>query len=256
MVMAIFPSDLTSLDYQERVVAFIDVLGFADLVKASATDTAARNKTSKLIAIYKVFDWFVTEMLERLVEGGFFSDTFILSATPEQAFYLIRETGNLSRFLLLQGFTCRGAIAAGLLHHHKRIIIGSALVDAYRTEKSVAIYPRILVDNATRDIWADECASGTKHAYLKPLVREDCDAQHFLDIFFPQWDFFSWTDFGMPSSSSLEAIPADPREFLTVAFKRVKEGLSASGDNAKVHSKYMWLAAECERHAAALGLAL
>jgi hypothetical protein len=246
--MAMFPSDVTSsLDYQERVVAFIDVLGFADLVKASATDTAARDKTSKLIAIYKVFDWFVTEMLERLVEGGFFSDTFILSATLEQALYLIRETGNLCRFLLLQGFPCRGAIAAGLLHHRERIIIGPALIDAYRAEQSVAIYPRIVVDEATREIWAKECAPESAHSRLKYLIREDCDGQHYLDILDPQWGvFFPWTD-----KSGTELVPSDPAKFLTAASERIREGLKASSGNATVRAKYTWLAAKCEGHGAA-----
>jgi hypothetical protein len=205
-------SSTSSLDYQERVVAFIDLLGFADQVKASATDAAAQDKIGKLITIYDVFDWFVTEMIERLVKGGFFSDTFILSATLEQAFYLIRETGNLCRFLLLQGFPCRGAVVAGLLHHHERIMIGPALVDAYRAERSVAIYPRILVDDATRDIWAEECDPESAHSNLKHLIREDCDGQHYLDILDPQWGiFFPWTNSQAKSSCHLIRRSFSPR---------------------------------------------
>ena len=244
---------MNSLAYEDRVVAFIDVLGFADLVKASATGAAAHGKISKLIAIYNVFDWFVPQMLDKLVDGGFFSDTFILSAGTSQSVYLIRETGNLCRYLLLQGFPCRGAIAAGPLHHRERIIIGPALVDAYRAEQSVAIYPRIVVDDATRDYWAEECAPGSAHPHLKSLVKKDCDGQHYLDIFEPQWgDFLPWTDF-VPAT---EAVPVDPAQFLTAAFNSIREGLKASGGNEKTHAKYKWLAKKCESHATALGLKL
>lgn len=251
--MAIFSVDTNSLDYEERVIAFVDVLGFADLVKASVTGTAAQDKINKLIAIYKVFDWFVPQMLDKLVEGSFFSDSFILSTTSSQTFYLIRETGNLCRYLLLQGFPCRGAIAAGLLHHRERIIIGPALVDAYRAEQSVAIYPRVVLDDATRSYWDDECAPDSAHPYLKSLIKRDCDGQNYLDIFDPQWGaFLPWTEF----VSGTETVPPDPSRFLTAAIGSIRENLEASSGNAKVRSKYKWLEAKCQSQAAALGLKL
>lgn len=245
--------NLNSLTYENRVVAFIDVLGFADLVKESAVGGAAHDKINKLITIYKVFDWFVPQMLERLVAGAFFSDSFILSATAEQAFYLVRETGNLCRYLLLQGFPCRGAIVAGPLHHRERIIIGPALVDAYRAEQSVAIYPRIVVDDATVDYWAGECDPGSAHSQLKSLVKKDYDGQHFLDFLDPEWGaFLPWTDF-VPAS---EAVPTDPAQFLAAAYRSIKEGLKSTGGDEKKTAKYKWLAAKCEGHAAALNLKL
>ncbi len=244
---------MATIDYEERVVAFVDVLGFADLVKASVTGTAAQNKINRLVAIYKVFDWFVPQMLEKLVDGSFFSDSFILSTTTKQAFYLIRETGNLCRYLLLQGFPCRGAIVAGLLHHHERIIIGPALVDAYRAEQSVAIYPRVVLDNATRDYWDDECAPNSAHHYLKCLIKRDCDGQNYLDIFDPQWgSFLPWTE----PVSGAEVAPSDPSQFLTAANESIREGLRASSGNARVHAKYKWLEAKCQTQTAALGLKL
>ena len=249
--MAISPNAGSSLDYRQRVVAFIDVLGFSNLVKASAAGVSAHNKINRLIAIYTVFDWFVPQILNNLVEGGFFSDTFILSAEIDRVLYLFRETGNLCRYLLLQGFPCRGAIVAGLLHHRQRIIIGPALVDAYRAEQSVAIYPRVLVDEASRNYWAEECAVNSVHSHLKSLVKRDCDGHHYLDIFDPQWNaFVPWTDF-VPAA---DAVPSDPAQFLSAALKQIREGLRVSSGNANVHAKYVWLERKCRSHAAALGL--
>jgi hypothetical protein len=49
-VKATWPRTMpNSFDYQERVVAFIDVLGFAELVKANDTDLTARTKLGRLI---------------------------------------------------------------------------------------------------------------------------------------------------------------------------------------------------------------
>jgi hypothetical protein len=251
--MTIFSVDENALDYEERLVAFIDVFGFADLVTASAAGAAAQDKVNKLIAIYKVFDWFVPQMLDRLVDGSFFSDTFILSARSSQALYLMRETGNLCRYLLLQGLPCRGAIATGLFHHRERIIIGPALVEAYRTEKSVAIHPRIVLDDAAADYWMEECAPTSAHHHPKSLVKKDRDGQNYLDIFDPQWAvFLAWTEF---ISAGADLVPSNPSQFLSAAFKRIQDGLKASG-NTNVRAKYTWLADQCQMHAAALGMKL
>ena len=50
--------------YLNRVVAFIDVVGFAQLVKASDADQTARAKLGKLIAGNKLFERLVGEFLK------------------------------------------------------------------------------------------------------------------------------------------------------------------------------------------------
>jgi hypothetical protein len=142
--------DTNSFDYQERAVAFIDVLGFAELVKQSDANPTARAKLGKLITADKLFERFVGKFL-RFADAAFFSDSFVLSVHPPESalIYLIRETGYLCRYLLLQGFPSRGAITTGSLYHDGRFVVGPALVGAYRLEQSVAIYPRIILDDAT-----------------------------------------------------------------------------------------------------------
>jgi hypothetical protein len=241
-----------SLDYQDRIVAFIDVLGFADLVKASSARDAAKDQVGRLLTIYRVFDWFVTNMLGSLVAGTFFSDSFILSARDDQVLYLLRETGNLCRYLLLEGFPCRGAIAFGQLHQTGRIMIGPALVDAYRAEHSLAIYPRILLDEGTRSLWTEECAPDSEHHCLKSLARRDTDGQYYLDILDPLWEsFVPWSD-----DHLREVVPSDPARFLVATSERIKRGLNLNAGNEKIRNKYTWLANECERHAVTLNIRL
>lgn len=248
-------SDTDSFDYQNRVVAFIDVLGFAELVKASDADPTARAKLSKIITANKLFDRFIGEFL-RFADAAFFSDCFVLSMhQPEsQLIYLIRETGYLCRYLLLQGFPCRGAITTGSLYHDGRFVVGPALVDAYRLEQSVAIYPSIILDHATMAYWKhefrlDEFGHGSAHPQLEALVKCDRDGQHFLDIFNPEWPIFlPWTEF-IPSTDS---VPVDPVDFCKEARKRIADGREANIGNAKVLAKYEWLATECEERASAL----
>ena len=241
-------SDTNSFDYQERVVAFIDVLGFAELIKQSDANPTVRAKLKKLIAINQLFEGFVGKFLG-FAEATFFSDCFVLSMQPPdvRALYVIREAGYLCRYLLLQGFPCRGAITTGSLYHQGRFIVGPALVKAYQMEQDVAIYPRVILDEATMEHWRNEFTPDSAHSDLELLVKQDRDGQHFLDIFHPTWSaaFLPWTEF-IPSH---DQVPTDPGKFLEEARKQIEEGLVANSDNLKVRAKYEWLATEHDEHA-------
>jgi hypothetical protein len=239
--------------YADRIVAFIDVLGFSELVTASDKDSIALSKLKKLIATYELFERFMRDYFD-FAEGDFFSDCFVLSVNTDQVIYLIRETGYLCRHLLLQGFSCRGGISAGALYHHGRVVVGPALIKAYQLERSVAVYPRVLLDDATMACWEEEFRPSSAHPHLQTLVKRDRDGQHFIDIFNPEWgpNFIPWTEF-IPSSDS---VPTDPIEFLKVAWKRIKDNHAANIGNAKIRAKYEWLATECDQRATALGVKL
>jgi hypothetical protein len=248
--------DTKSIDYDERSVAFVDVLGFTELVTRSESDSAARVKIGKLLAINILFEKFVRNFINS-AEAVFFSDSFAISMlSPEhRLFYLIRETGMLCRYLLLQGFACRGAITTGPLYHRHRFIVGPAFVDAYRLERSVAIYPRVIMDATTMEYWKaefreDEIGHGPAHSHLESLVKRDRDGQYFLDLFNPDWgpNFIQWSDV-IPSS---DKVPNDPAEFLKKTSKSIGDNRAASAGNVKVLAKYEWLAAEWAEHAAAL----
>jgi hypothetical protein len=235
-----------SLDYQERAVAFIDVLGFAALVKASDADPTARNKIAKLIATNELFEKFTSEMFP--MDAAFFSDSFVLSMNVDRLFYLVRETGNLCRLLLLLGFPCRGAITAGALYHRERIVVGPALVNAYQLEQSVAIYPRIILDDVAMAHWKhefrlDESGEGPAHADLEAFVKQDRDGQNFVDIFHPAWakSIIPWTD-------DLQFTRAS--DFLKAVFKVIQHGLITHRENQNIYAKYSWLDAEYRNHTA------
>jgi hypothetical protein len=244
--------DIVSLDYQERAVAFIDILGFAALVKASGTDRAARDKVGKLIMADQLYSRVMGKFLD-FAEFTFLSDSFVISTEPvNRTIHLVRETGLLCRYLLLKGFPCRGAITTGLLHHRERVVVGPAFLKAYQLERTVAVYPRIVLDNVTVRKWIDdECAPDTAQTALKPLVKQDRDGLHFLDIFHPKWfDFPRVTEL----DPSFGPEPLNAVEFLKVALKPIRDGLSEYSGNPKVHAKYAWLETEHRESSVALEL--
>jgi hypothetical protein len=243
---------MSALTYEERIVAFIDVLGFAELVETSEIDPVARTRIEKLIATDQLFERFLKNM-RPLVDAAFFSDSFVLSARAESAIYLFREAGYLCRHLLTLGFVFRGAIVAGSLHHQDRTIVGPAFVKAYRLERDVAIYPRVIIDDSAFEYWNEELTDGSAHAHLVSLTKIGDDGQRFFDIFDPQWTvFIPWTHL----EPSGEVIPAAPVDYLNAVRGHIQNGIVAHRSNGRVRAKYAWLASEFNERASTLGISL
>jgi len=244
-----------SPDYQQRIVAFIDVLGFSELVKQSGIPSnqersSAGSKIGKLITTVKAIEHFIDNVLnddrpDKFAEGAFFSDSFVISMKTDQLLYLIRETGNLCRHLLRHGLLCRGAITTGMLHHHHRIVVGPAFIKAYELERSAAVYPRIVFDDPTMEQWREELTMDSSRK-LATMVKEDRDGLQFIDIFSPEWtgvldpydDLRRW----------------DAKEFLEAVFDPIQDGLTGKNGSAKVRAKYAWLATQYNEYAAAFGM--
>lgn len=133
--------------YEKRAVAFIDILGFRDLVR--------RGRESEILStmnsIPKKISFFAEGDLADLdFKVSSFSDSVVASArfiakNHVPAVVVALYAGELSLALMQKGILTRGAIAVGMLHHQDPNIFGPALIDAYELESNVAQYPRIIV---------------------------------------------------------------------------------------------------------------
>jgi hypothetical protein len=172
----------------DATVAFIDILGFSDIVKQSVALTA---KATELIAILEDIANAKQEFADdfEIVSDDFkaqsFSDCIVLSenASPVGLFHLMAAVTLLSFRLLSKGVFVRDGIAKGSLHHSDKVVFGPAMIDAYRLESTTARYPRILVDRATHlDYKAAEYAEvGAEWTKVPTLLFAD-DGPPFLDI--------------------------------------------------------------------------
>lgn len=230
-----------SLEYQSRLVAFVDVLGFANLVIKSATNDEARTTVSNLVATNTLFDRFFEKLMQR-AKANFFSDSFVVSMEPDEIIYLVREIGYLARYLLLMGLPCRGGISLGPLHHEGKVVVGPALIQAYKLERDRAEYPRIVLDEAALQCWRDEFAAEPAHMDCINLVKTGADGLPYLNLFDSAWgaNFLPWTEF-IPSAN---AVPEDHPEFVRAARAQIERGRVAMSDPS-VRAKYEWLAREC-----------
>lgn len=144
------------INYQNRLVAFIDILGFKNIVYASDTKP-----------ITKYFD-FVFNTFSKVSKNSNFnyhliSDSIVVSTnlSKENLILVSRTLCILQYRLLAQGILVRGAISYGQLYLNKakNIIVGTGLINAYNLEQQ-ANYPRIIIDKGLIPLYFD----GTKAA--------------------------------------------------------------------------------------------
>jgi len=163
--------------YEDRYVAFLDVLGFKNLVESSVTDPAARaTVSSSLIAFRQVLAAFNDDT----VRYSQFSDSVLLSAPRSEVgmVYLLMACSSISTALLKRGVLIRGGIVAGLIYHQADLMFGPAIADAYSADRN-GDPPRITM---TADFVADGRATGLFQTKWPAVVLQDeYDGQFILN---------------------------------------------------------------------------
>lgn len=142
----------------DRVVFFLDILGFSELVRACAEKPEL---VESLLQILTEYDDLKSSMRANLLrpdglEITTLSDGIVVSA-PFESFrseldlewlFVVTAVSTLAVRLLKEGFPVRGAGTIGWLHHSSDIVFGEGLLEAYRLERSVAIYPRLILSES------------------------------------------------------------------------------------------------------------
>lgn len=138
---------IMKISYKKELTAFIDVLGFSEIVLKS-------DKT-KLEDYFSILD----NQLKGLSKNGqlkyfLISDTIILTATNNLPRFinLLSIIQYIQALLLSKGILVRGSITVDeiYLNRTKNIIVGPSLVNAYNLE-GLAKYPRIIIDRKIID---------------------------------------------------------------------------------------------------------
>jgi hypothetical protein len=165
-----------------RVVAFIDVLGFRELVRRMETEPDLVERVHHALLGIRVKEDGIYADEDHKVEMTSFSDCAVFSAPEGQESDVLRRLTYLSRDLMSNGILSRGAVVLGKVHHRERILFGPAIVTAYEAELHVAKYPRIFVSDEVKA--RVQAADSPERAYhpARALVR-DVDGCWFLDPF-------------------------------------------------------------------------
>lgn len=151
------------MEFEDRAVAFIDVLGFKTLVNEAVESEPARQKLAELVTLLESVIPSLDAGIESTVprhlipRHQYISDCIILSAPltdSEQGRYngvsiVIMRAIQLSHFFMNEGYLIRGGISSGKLWHTENNIIGPAYQEAYLLEANgkeprVQIHPNAL----------------------------------------------------------------------------------------------------------------
>lgn len=156
------------VQFRERAVAYIDVLGFSGLVRRAASDPAALSELNRLVAllgaVIPYLDAGVAKTVPRnlMPEHVYISDCIILSAPLQVQFTEMRNYSGLeivvmraiqvTHALLDAGYLVRGGIDVGPLWHTRANVVWPAYQEAYLLETN-ADHPRILLSARATPLW-------------------------------------------------------------------------------------------------------
>lgn len=233
-------------EYCERVVAFVDILGFSSLVCDADQDVELRRKIVHALRQVSV--------LRSPIEGETsfraqnFSDCLILTANNTAAglWRILFAICDLTWYLLDIGVLLRGGVTIGNVHHDDEIVFGVGINRAYHLENKFADTPRVLLDDKVMEacgVYAenDEVAA----VYLNARVLKDTDGHHFLN-FLLNVSLFNQS--GNPADLSLRA------HELFVDGTRIRDELQKmldeSLDDPRVYRKVRWIAELWNDHVA------
>lgn len=156
-------------DYEERLIAFIDILGFKEAISENNAEVLI--KTIQLIKTtaedkpyvmerenYSVFlagpvDANTSNQFYAKREISMFSDLIVISYGIQNEADSLRHLHKLlhtiyfiQEHLTSNSMLIRGGVTYGQLYHKNDICVGPALIKAYELESKEAIYPRVILD--------------------------------------------------------------------------------------------------------------
>jgi hypothetical protein len=134
-----------ALQLSSHFVAFIDILGFSEMVRSDCESSDPPRYLQLLHASHvRAAALFGQDLEAGLIQ---FSDSIVFSK-PFELGALAGFLGAIAqwqRSLLIDGLLCRGGVTFGKHFVKDKFLFSKAMIDAYLLESSHARYPRIIV---------------------------------------------------------------------------------------------------------------
>ncbi len=203
-------------EYEDRLICFVDILGFKELVELSTCQPVAMHDialgderprdTKGLCAIFESIHSLLqmhkdehydpnSERYKELAnyrppffqkgdtpdfQFNVFSDSIVFSATRlslDTLMLFCNMIETITSLLFECSTTCRGGIAWGKLFHKDNILFGPAMVEAYQLEQQ-ANYPRVIFSpDIIRGLSPNDMSEMSKF-----WLTQDVDGWFFVDI--------------------------------------------------------------------------
>lgn len=209
-----------TVKFENRAVAFVDVLGFKALVDSSAAENDLASLT-KLVGVLSSaipsFDATVDKSvpIAFIPRHIYISDCIILSAPmtdPSYKYYnglsiVVMRVIQLSHLLLQAGYLIRGGIAVGNVWHSESNIVGPAYQEAFALEQNGA-EPIVTLSQSAAECWEGGSRMCLEH-----------EGKVFVNGLF---------DYYIPNSTQHGVIEETYKQYAVLAEQRLNENLTPS----------------------------
>jgi hypothetical protein len=147
------------ITYKEKIVCFIDILGFGEMVEGEYINTP--EKIYSILSEIKtlIIGWVGTPIASKIdLQITLFSDCIVFSFLPDRhyfmTFHFFKELS--IEMVIKYNLLFRGGITYGKIFHDAEMVFGPAMNCAYRLESKLAIFPRIIIDSSALSLKNDD----------------------------------------------------------------------------------------------------
>lgn len=235
-------SESITAKYKDSYVAFLDVLGFKNMV--------IQEDDVKLTTYFKEVKEVINELKniesKKNIGNIIISDSIILTIekdnNKERNVFLLRQlciaVSKIQKKLALHDIWLRGAISCGKTYFDmfNNQIVGPAYINAYQLEEELAIYPRVIVDNKViSDLNYDNSDDFIKGINDEGSRTEEialydwCKNRSITNLTIEQ-DVLFFIDY-------LNDVINNPADFTTI-YNNIKKNLYS---NTKISKKFRWV---------------
>jgi hypothetical protein len=185
-----------SVELKDGVVAFLDILGFKNLLENphdfnnlfNVIKNLRIQNTNKCRIEYEsnTNDNNGSYLMRGIPAITSFSDCIVMSLTLEEVKEqfdignavnaLLSYIQQLADSLIIGGYILRGGITRGKIYHNDGVVFGKAFIEAYQLENSKAKNPRILISNNLAKEY-NKC----KYGNCNFLSKDDMNDEYCLD---------------------------------------------------------------------------
>lgn len=180
-------------DYEDRIVVFMDMLGFKNLINNTMLDINYKSQVFKVMNIIKDIESRNYNGVLRLDEIGkevtVFSDSIVISypcSLASALYYILIDIIHIQIDLICNGILLRGGIAIGKLYHKGNIVFGPAMIQAYLLESEKAKTPRIIIEPKSVQFGINVLPKinykDYEHDAIYGLLKKDSDGHLFINF--------------------------------------------------------------------------
>jgi hypothetical protein len=224
--------------------AFIDILGFRQKIKENDMDFAysyLKSLDTELEHIEEYYD-LSNKKGYKSFELKIFTDNFVFGQPwfdehgEVELGTLFYALSHIQLTFVKSNIFCRGGISLSNLIMDENIVFGPALVESYKIESEIAVFPRILLsDDVVKEVnsqikfYGDKITSPQNQLFLV-----DVDGHHFLNYL-----YILVSDY---DSEYHDIFIKNLTEELTLHKESILKNLKLHKNNYKILEKYAWCA--------------